>query len=224
MQKEFLYKYVVPTVKGQKTIIDIPFNVWDEFDVRGPVSVNVCINDNLFQSSLIPKGNGFYMLFFTKDMKKIVKPNDGDTLNMVIELRKIEPPSPRIPINPKDARKIEKIKLVKEPVKTACGQVCIAMLAGVSIDDVFQVMKTKGSTSAKMLLDALYHYKIRNNEKFISIKKNPNIPELCILNVRMPTYGHWVVYYKGVFYDPEFGELNNLHKNAKIVNYLEIYT
>ena len=220
MKKSFQTTYIEPTEKGEKTIINIPFNVWEEFNMRGPVPVSVCINGFHFKTKLGPKGNGVYILFFTKDMCKIVKPNNGDTLNIDIEPREIEA---RIPINPKDARRIERISLVMEPVSTACGQACIAMLANVSIDEVFKVMKTKGPTSGKMLTDALYHYKIRHNERFINYKKSPNLPELCIIDVKMPAYGHWVIYHKGVFYDPEFGKLSDCHKDGRIVYFLEIY-
>ena len=42
--------------------------------------------------------------------------------------------------------------------------------------------------------------------------------------IRMPTYGHWVVYHKGVFYDPEFGILTSCHVDGKILSFLEIFT
>jgi len=220
MTRNFQATYVEPTEKGQKTIIDIPFNVWEEFNLRGPVPVNVYINGFLFKSKLSPKGSGFYILFFTKEMCKIVKPNNGDTLNIDIEIREIEA---RIPIDPKEARRIESVSLVMEPVNTSCGQACIAMLANVPINEVFKTMKTKGSTSGKMLIDALYHYKIRHNERFINYQKYPNLPDLCIIDVKMPGYGHWVVYHKGVFYDPEFGKLSACHEDGRIAYYLEIY-
>jgi len=214
--------YKTPTEKGQRTIIDVPFNVWDEFNLRGPVPVNVRINNFSFESKLSPKGKGFYALFFTKDMCKTIMPNDGDTLHIEIEPRIIEAPPP---IDLKDARKIDNIVLVKEPVSTACGQSCIAMLAGVDISDVFKTMKTKGPTSSKMLIDAMYHYKICHGERFLHFSKEQLVlPETCLLQVKMPNYGHWVVYHKGVFYDPEFGELSACHENGKISSFLEIYT
>jgi hypothetical protein len=221
VKKNFEAIYLTPTEKGQKTIIDIPFNVWEEFNMRGPVPINVHINGFHFKSKLSPKGNGFYILFFTNDMYKIVKPNDGDTLRIDIEPYEIEV---RIPVDPMDARRIENISLVMEPINTACGQACIAMLANVSIDEVFNTMKTKGPTSGKMLIDALYHYKIRHHERFISYKNSPVLPELCIVDVKMPGYGHWIVYHKGVFYDPEFGQLSACHKDGRISHYLEIYS
>jgi len=213
--------YKAPTEKGQRTIIDVPFNVWDEFNLRGPVPVNMRINNFSFEGKLSPKGKGFYTLFITKDMCKMIMPNDGDTLHIEIEPRIIEPPPP---IDPKDARKIDNIVLVREPVRTACGQACIAMLAGVDINDVFKTMKTRRGTSTKMLYDAMYHYKIRHSGRLFLSKEQPVLPETCILGVKMPTYGHWVVYHKGVFYDPEFGELSACHENGKILFFIEIYT
>jgi len=38
----------------------------------------------------------------------------------------------------------------------------------------------------------------------------------------MPKYTHWVLYYRGKFYDPEFGVLDKCHHEGKITSFLEI--
>lgn len=45
----------------------------------------------------------------------------------------------------------------------------------------------------------------------------------CILKVFLPKYGHWILYYDGKYYDPEFGVMDELYPKARIQSYLEIF-
>lgn len=114
--------------------------------------------------------------------------------------------------------------LVLQPNPQACGQSCIAMLAGVPVDEVIRVMNTSGPTSIGQLLQALDYYGIRHAEKNLRIsKKNPTISEVAILTVHMPGYTHWSVYDHGRYFDPEFGLLNQPHPEGRITSFLPVY-
>lgn len=116
------------------------------------------------------------------------------------------------------------MKLIMQPNPCACGQACIAMITGKPIEDVFKVMKTEGSTSIGQLIEALDYYGIKHAEKNVRIsKKNPNHSDYCILTVHMPLYTHWVVYYQGKYYDPEFGLLDSCHPDGRITSFFTIY-
>ena len=116
------------------------------------------------------------------------------------------------------------INYVQQPTFQTCGQACIAMLTGESIEDVIITMKTKGPTSIGQLIEALDYYRVKHAEKNKRIsKKNPKYSDISILTVHMPNYSHWVLYYKGKFYDPEFGLLDECHPDGKITSFLEIY-
>lgn len=39
----------------------------------------------------------------------------------------------------------------------------------------------------------------------------------------LPKYGHWILYYDGKYYDPEFGVMDELYPKARIQSYLEIF-
>ncbi len=45
-----------------KYYIEIPFNVWDTFGKKGRVKVICEINEFFYDTTLIPKGNGQYVL------------------------------------------------------------------------------------------------------------------------------------------------------------------
>ncbi|WP_154439313.1 hypothetical protein [Tissierella pigra] len=42
-------------------------------------------------------------------------------------------------------------------------------------------------------------------------------------NMMMPDYTYWVLHFKGIFYDPEFGIFEKCHPDGKITSYLEIH-
>ena len=99
------------------------------------------------------------------------------------------------------------MELVLQPKSTACGQACIAMIAGQKIEDVIRIMKTDGPTSIGQLIDALDHFQIRHGGKNVRIsKKNPVPYGYSILTVHTDAgYTHWSLLYDGKYYDPELG-------------------
>lgn len=116
------------------------------------------------------------------------------------------------------------MNLIMQPNSCACGQACIAMITNRSIEEIFKVMKTEGPTSIGQLIEVLDYYNIKHAERNVRIsKKNPKHSDYSILTVHMPSYTHWVVFYNGKYYDPEFGLLNNPHPNGKITSFLAIY-
>lgn len=120
-------------------------------------------------------------------------------------------------------RKIEGIKYVKEPTGYLCGQSCIAMLADVSVDEVIDVMETDKGTSVAAIDEALTYYGFKHAKTRKRFKADTILPDICILSLQLPGYGHWSLYYKGTFYDPEFGVLRECPTNASLDYYWEIY-
>ncbi len=123
----------------------------------------------------------------------------------------------------KPIRKIDTISYIKEPTGSLCGQTCVAMLAGVSVDDVIDVMGTHEGTVKQDLKKALDYYGIAYAPKSTKFNADTSLPELCIIRMKLPDYGHWGIYHKGTFYDPEFGELKECPPQAKIFQVWEIY-
>jgi len=117
------------------------------------------------------------------------------------------------------------MKLIKQPTSETCGQACIAMITGKDINDVIRDMKTGGSTSIGQLMEILDKYGIRHAEKNVRIsKKNPKPCEYSILTVHANGgYTHWVLYYDGKYYDPEFGVIEGEYTHGKITSFLGIW-
>ncbi len=118
---------------------------------------------------------------------------------------------------------VKKIEYIKQPTEYLCGQACVAMLAGVSVEDVVAVMENDKGTGKKDIEKALRHYGISQAKTMTKADNNTVLPKVCILKVLLPKYGHWILYYDGKYYDPEFGLTDTLYPKARIQYYLKIF-
>lgn len=117
------------------------------------------------------------------------------------------------------------MELIMQPTFSTCGQACIAMIKDKTIEEVIKDMKTDGPTSIGQLIEILDYYNIKHAEKNVRIsKKNPVPSEYSILTVHTNGgYTHWVLYYKGKYYDPEFGLIEGSYTEGKITSFFSIY-
>ena len=117
------------------------------------------------------------------------------------------------------------MELIMQPTSTTCGQACIAMIAGKSVDEVIKDMKTDGPTSIGQLIEILDFYGIKHAERNKRIsKKNPVPYEHSILTVHTNEgYTHWTLCYDREYFDPEFGLIEGEYPHGKITSFLEIY-
>lgn len=117
------------------------------------------------------------------------------------------------------------MKLVMQNAFSTCGQACIAMITGKSINEVIKDMKTDGPTSIGQLIEILDFYGIKHAEKNKRIsKKNPIPYKYSILTVHTNEgYTHWTLLYDNKYYDPEFGLVEDEYKHGKVTSFFEIY-
>ena len=117
------------------------------------------------------------------------------------------------------------MKLIMQPTFETCGQACIAMITGKSVEEVIGDMKTSGSVSIGQLMEILDHYGIKHAERNTRIsKKNPVPHEYSILTVHTNKgYTHWTLLYDNKYYDPEFGLIDGEYTYGKITSFLGIY-
>lgn len=98
---------------------------------------------------------------------------------------------------------------IKEPTSLQCGQAVLAMLGGVTVEDIIKTVKTDRETDLKMMFSALDALNIRYNRTRIQVKSRDELPDICILSLETPRCWHWSLYYKGRFLDPEHGILDD---------------
>ena len=118
---------------------------------------------------------------------------------------------------------MKKIDYIKQPTEYLCGQACVAMLAGVTVEEVVSVMQNDKGTGKKDIEKALNYYGIEQAKMMTKADNFSVLPKVCILKVLLPKYSHWILYYDGKYYDPEFGLMEELYHKARIQSYLEIF-
>lgn len=118
---------------------------------------------------------------------------------------------------------MKKIDYIKQPTEYLCGQACVAMLAGVTVEEVVSVMQNDKGTGKKDIEKALNYYGIGQAKTMTKADNFSDLPKVCILKVLLPKYSHWILYYDGKYYDPEFGLMEELYYKARIQSYLEIF-
>ena len=95
------------------------------------------------------------------------------------------------------------MKLLKQPEQTnLCGQTCVAMVAGVTIEDAAEVIGTRGRTRNKDLVKGLMDLNVS-----CSFKAKRGLPECetAIMKVYFGRNRHWVIWDNGHIIDPAVG-------------------
>ena len=95
-----------------------------------------------------------------------------------------------------------------------CGQTCVAMVGGISLEDAIQKVGKRGGTTGPDLHKALSKIGILSSEKMARLSVNSRVsrkqfdfdalPEKCIAKVRSVgiNKSHWVLVWNGKIYDP----------------------
>lgn len=202
--------------EGQRSFISIPFNVWDECGQKGNIPVKVTIDDFSFECKLVPKGNGVYYIPIIKSVLKNISVNKELKISfeLISQLSRINNNSSYSLEKP--IRKIDSIKIITEPKKGLCGQACIAMLSGVSLNEIVNLMGSQCSLSK--VIETLDYFGIAHGDKMVyNFKRDSILPKCCIIN----TKGHLMIFYDGSYYDPSVGILEELDL-SEITGFLEI--
>ena len=81
---------------------------------------------------------------------------------------------------------MKEIQYIAQPTEYLCGQACVAMIAGVSVDEVIRVMNNDKSTGKKDIERALEHYGIQQARTMTKADNRTPLPPVCILKVLLP--------------------------------------
>lgn len=125
--------------EGNRAFIEIPFNVWEKTGLKGNIPCRVTILDLSFECKLIPKGGGKYLIPISKKTLSALAHDEEYEISFepIETLTRINHNSPYSKERP--IRKIDGIEAI--PIKARfCGHCCVAMLAGVPLDDVIALM------------------------------------------------------------------------------------
>ncbi len=117
-----------------------------------------------------------------------------------------------------------------------CGQTCVAMLLGTSVEKACELVGTKGKTETFQLVHALREGGVRCADRRYRCRFHYDLPSIAILFGRVYAYGeftpkcaHWMLWYNHQILDPEgvvprvaIEELRHDY-NIRLTSYLCIY-
>lgn len=198
---------------GKRLFISIPFNVWEECGQKGNIPVKVTVDDFTYECKLVPKGNGMYYIPVNKSYCNKISLNNQLEISFEIISGLSRINSNSLYSLEKPVRKIDGIDIIIAPKAGLCGQASVAMLSGLSIDEIITLMGSQGSMSK--VIEALDYYGIAHSDKMIYNFKE--LPKCCIINSK----GHLLVFYNGKYYDPYKAIMEEFDIN-KITGFLEI--
>ena len=116
------------------------------------------------------------------------------------------------------------IDLVRQPDNSnLCGQACVAMIAGISLNESIKLFNSRGKTNTKKLYYALQERGIICSDKATRIKNN-NKPEFCIVIIHYTgyKYTHWCIWNDNKYYDPARGVKTKLDKFERETSFIKI--
>ena len=104
---------------------------------------------------------------------------------------------------------------IKEPTDLQCGQAVLAMLSGCSVENIIKIVKTDRETTLKDMKNALKELDISFENQRKEVNKKSELPPIAILSLETPHCWHWSLYFKGFFYDPEYGLLEDFPPSTR---------
>lgn len=211
--------------RENENTIAVPFNVWEVCEKVGDAPVRVCFDDVCFICELVPRGQGYYDIPVSQEI--LAKVTLGKKYRMSIEIVgnvvAIGADSPYSVEHP--IRHIDKIDLVTQPWDGLCGQSCIAMIAGTTLDEASDIMKCREwQANMSKMIATLEYMGIRHADRIVyTLGKETELPKCCIIMEKMGRYSHYLVGFEGKYYDPNLGILKEFDL-SQVIGYLEIIT
>lgn len=183
----------------------------EETRLKRNIPCQIEIENQRFEAKLLPKGNGYYYIPINKKIiSKLDEKCEYDiSFTPINQLSRINHDS--LYSKEKPIRKIDGIKEI--PIKKGfCGHCCLAMLAGVELDEILKVMGRESASWSK-IIETLDYYGLSYNSKISYPRRDDYLlPACCIIY----NDGGFVLYYQNKYYGRDQIDPN------KTISYLEI--
>lgn len=118
------------------------------------------------------------------------------------------------------------MRLVKQqPNSPHCGQCCLAMLGNITLEDAVSLIGTSGSTTSKLMREALSKIGYRTGKTTrikMSIPIKDQLPNLCLCTIHCNDSLHWIIWDENQFLDSEIGIYSELPNFYKITSYISL--
>ena len=98
---------------------------------------------------------------------------------------------------------------IYEPDPLQCGQAVLAMLSDCSVDEIISICGNTRETTFREMVNVLEHFGISLEGGRKQASKKEELPRIALLSLETPKCWHWSLYFDGLFYDPEYGVLDD---------------
>lgn len=105
-----------------------------------------------------------------------------------------------------------------------CGQACVAMIAGITLDEAVKLFGTKGGTRTKHVVDAFNKLGVKTG-KLTRVSKKNKKTDLCmvVIHYSFSNRKHWTIWNKDKYYDPSIGVLTEYPLSVRETSFLPVY-
>jgi hypothetical protein len=83
------------------------------------------------------------------------------------------------------------------------------MLTDKTVAEIIALCGTEKETTLSDMKQVLTLCEIKFDPQRQPVFKKEQLPEIALLSLETPKCWHWSLYYKGKFYDPEYGVLDD---------------
>ena len=110
---------------------------------------------------------------------------------------------------------VEKPIHMFEPNPLACGQAVLSMLTGEDVNKIIALCGTERETTLADMKRIFDYFGINYSNERILVENKSQLPEIALLSLETPKCWHWSLYFGGLFYDPEFGILEDFPESLR---------
>ena len=103
----------------------------------------------------------------------------------------------------------ENPKHIFEPTPLSCGQAVIAMATDTDIEKVCKLCGGYSETDLKQMKEVFAALGVTVGNTRVAVAHKSELPNYALLSLETPKCWHWSLYISGVFYDPEYGVLDD---------------
>ena len=107
------------------------------------------------------------------------------------------------------------MKYIHEPTDLQCGQAVLAMLTGLTAEQVATELNNDRETNLKEMKGFLRSHGYRISDERIPVTIKEELPALCLLSLETPRCWHWSLFCEGSFFDPEHGVMDDFPECAR---------
>lgn len=104
----------------------------------------------------------------------------------------------------------ENIKHIFEPTPLQCGQAVLAMITGKTVKEIIDDCQNEKETTYNQMVSVLNNNGIDIIGKRTQFTDKSELPKVALLSLETPKCWHWSLYCYGLFYDPEYGLINEI--------------